>query len=90
MSKFYPSVVNNKAKKLDFSDMEWSTFPLEAEFVTEEKEFWAGGFQKVFKATSITEGFHKGKWVVKRCLDAAGKLMKETGRTIEEHRRNSV
>ena len=44
--------------------MEWSTEPLQAEFVIEEKEFTSGGFRKAFKATSNTEGFNKGTWVV--------------------------
>ena len=42
-------VVDNKAKKmliykLDLVHMEWSTVPLLAAFVKEEKEFAAGGF----------------------------------------------
>ena len=63
-------VVDNKAKKIliykfDLIHMEWSSVPLQAEFVIEEKEFAAGGFRQAFKATSITEGFNKGTWVVK-------------------------
>lgn len=82
-------VVDNKAKKIliykfDFVHMEWSTVPLQAEFVIEEKEFAAGGFRKAFKATSITEGFNKGTWVVKSYL------IKDTGQTTEEHTRKSV
>ena len=48
--------------------MKWSSVPLQAEFVIEEKEFAARGFRKAFKATSITEGFNKGTWVVKSYL----------------------
>lgn len=88
-------MVDNKAKKIliykfDFVHMEWSTVPLQAEFVIEEKEFAAGGFRKAFKATSITEGFNKGTWVVKRYLEAAVQLIRETGQTTEEHTRKSV
>ena len=64
--------------------------PLQAEFVIEEKEFAAGGFRKAFKATSITEGFNKGTWVVKSYLESAVQLIKDTGQTTEEHTRKSV
>lgn len=70
--------------------MEWSSVPLQAEFVIEEKEFAAGGFRKAFKATSITEGFNKGTWVVKSYLESAVQLIKDTGQTTEEHTRKSV
>lgn len=88
-------VVDNKAKKIliykfDFVHMEWSTVPLQAEFVIEEKEFAAGGFRKAFKAMSITEGFNKGTWVVKSYLETAVQLIKDTGQTTEEHTRKSV
>lgn len=88
-------VVDNKAKKIliykfDFAHMEWSSVPLQAEFVIEEKEFAAGGFRKAFKATSITEGFNKGTWVVKSYLESAVQLIKDTGQTTEEHTRKSV
>ena len=57
-------VVDNKAKKIliyqfDFVHMEWSTVPLQAEFVMSEKEFAAGGFQKAFKATSLMKDLIK-------------------------------
>ena len=65
-------VVDNKAKKIliykfDFAHMEWSSVPLQAEFVIEEKEFAARGFRKAFKATSVTEGFNKGtcNWLLR-------------------------
>ena len=88
-------VVDNKAKKIliykfHFVHMERSSVPLQAEFVIEEKELAAGGFRKAFKATSITEGFHRGTWVVKRYLDTTGQLIRETGQTIEEHTRKAV
>ena len=88
-------VVDNKAKKIliykfDFAHMEWSSVPLQAEFGIEEKEFAAGGFRKAFKATSITEGFNKGTWVVKSYLESAVQLIKDTGQTTEEHTRKSV
>ena len=66
-------VVDNKAKKIliykfDFVHMKWSTVPLCTEFVIGEKESASGGFRKALKAMSITEGFNKGTWVVKRLL----------------------
>ena len=69
-------VVDNKGQKIliykfDFVHLEWSTVPLHTEFVIEDKEFAAGGFRKAFKATSITEGFNKGTWVVKKYLESA-------------------
>ena len=70
--------------------MEWSSVPLQAEFVIEKKEFVAGDFRKAFKATSITEGFNKGTWVVKSYLESAVQLIKDTGQTTEEHTRKSV
>ena len=70
--------------------MEWSTVPLQAEFVIEEKEFAAGGFRKAFKAMSITEGFNKGTWVITSYLQTAVELIKDTGQTTEEHTTKSV
>ncbi|CAH3163384.1 unnamed protein product [Porites lobata] len=70
--------------------MEWSSVPLQAEFGIEEKEFAAGGFRKAFKATSITEGFNKGTWVVKSYLESAVQLIKDTRQTTEEHTRKSL
>ena len=88
-------VVENKAKKIliykfDFVHMERLTVPFQAEFVIEEKEFAAGGFRKAFIATSITEGFNKGTWVVKSYRETVVQLIKDTGQTTEEHTRKSV
>lgn len=46
--------------------MLWSNFPIKAEFMIEDLPFGTGGFRKAFKATSITDGFKKRTWVVKK------------------------
>ena len=88
-------MVDNKAKKIliykfDFVHMEWSTVAFYAEFVKEEKEFASRGFRKALKATSITEGFHKRTWVVKKYLETAVQLIKgslHTGFTVNTLRK---
>ena len=76
--------------KFDFEHMQWSNVPMEAEFLVAESPFASGGFQRAFKATSITEGFKEVTWVVKKYLKSASEIIKATQETEESHTKKSV
>ena len=63
--------------EFDFNNMLWSNFPIKAEFMIEDLPFGTGGFRKTFKATSITNGFKKRTWVVKKYLEEALDFIKQ-------------
>ena len=63
--------------EFDFNNMLWSNFPIKAEFMIEDLPFDTGGFRKTFKATSITDGFKKRTWVVKKYLEEALDFIKQ-------------
>lgn len=75
--------------KFDFEHMQWSSVPVEAEFLVAETPF-ASGFRQAFKATSITEGFKEVTWVVKKYLRSALEIIKATQETEESHAKKSV
>jgi len=75
--------------KFDVEHMQWSSVPVEAEFLVAETPF-ASGFRQAFKATSITEGFKEVTWVVKKYLRSALEIIKATQETEESHAKKSV
>ena len=51
----------------------------------EKSHFGQGGFRRSYKATSNSERFKGGKWVVKKYLTNALQLIETTNQTEEEH-----
>lgn len=76
--------------EFDFNNMLWSNFPIKAEFMIEDLPFGTGGFRKAFKATSITDGFKKRTWVVKKYLEEALEFIKQIKETEQTHTQKSV
>lgn len=74
----------------DFEHMQWSTVPVEAEFMVADTPFASGGFRQAFKATSITHSFREVTWVIKKYLNSALDTIKGTHETEESHTRKSV
>ena len=76
--------------EFDFNNMLWSNFPIKAEFMIEDLPFGTGGFRKAFKATSITDGFKKRTWVVKKYLEEALEFIKQIKETEQIHTQKPV
>lgn len=73
----------------ELADMAWSQ-PSMVEFSIAKEPFGKGGFREAFKATSKTVGFVSKQWVIKRYLESAVNLIKETKQTLEQHTKKVV
>ena len=89
-------VINEKTTEtiemytFELSDMAWSQ-PSMVEFSIAKEPFGRGGFREAFKASSKTVGFDDGQqWVVKKYLESAVNVIKETKQTLEQHTRKVV
>ena len=73
----------------ELADMAWSQ-PSMVGFSIAKEPFGKGGFREAFKATSKTVGFDSRQWVIKKYLESAVNLIKETKQTLEQHTKKVV
>ena len=89
-------VINEKSSEsielctFELADMAWSSQPSTVEFNIANEPLGKGGFGEAFKATSKMPGFQRQQWVVKKYLESAVDIIKETKQTIEQHTKKVV